>query len=762
MELKPTTIDNLIELPTPSDPQISPDGKWVAYTIDKPDWKENAFVEQIFLVGNKSDAEPRQLTFSKNGSTTPCWSPDGQYLTFLSERDDDEGAQIYRLSIHGGEAERLTELDANIQNMKHAPDGQSIAFWAVPPETSQEKERKDTFGEYFEDNVDAKRSHLWLLTLKDKKVRQLTFGDDFHVRDCQWHPDSEMIAITAMPSSDMGILLETRIYLLNVATLEIRPLTAQRTNSPHWSPDGKELAYQRGVYEEEKGAFIKNEYLEIISLSEEKERRVAMAFDEHVNPLAWSEDGIYFWAIQRTRIILFRVNPGNGEVHQVFPDKFDGAIALEYSFDLHYKKCATIFADSDSFWEIAVIDLPDGELKRLTSYNQETEDWELPKHELYTWKSQDGVEIEGVLTKPLDFDPDEQYPLLVIIHGGPTWISTRTRCGRYERYLYPIYQWVAQGALVLQPNYRGSGGYGEAFRSLNIRDMGTGDYADVISGVDALIAKGWVDGDRVGAMGWSQGGYISAFITCFSDRFKAVSVGAGISNWMTYYVNTDIHPFTRTYLKATPWDDPEIYAKTSPMTYIKNAQTPTLIQHGERDTRVPLPNAYELNQGLLDQGVESKLVVYPGMPHGPTKPKQVRHIINDNFNWFNRHIFGMEEEAKAAKQLYIVVPFTNDESTLVTDVAQFARRDGVEFRIFGPNGTLLEAQATQFEAFSIDKAGQVAAQIAQNLADDEIKKVVVFTGDVVEQPEALLALGCVQVAAGSIGGVSVEHRDGGG
>jgi dipeptidyl aminopeptidase/acylaminoacyl peptidase len=164
----------------------------------------------------------------------------------------------------------------------------------------------------------------------------------------------------------------------------------------------------------------------------------------------------------------------------------------------------------------------------------------------------------------------------------------------------------------------------------------------VISGVDSLITKGMVDKDRVGAMGWSQGGYISAFITCYSDRFKAVSVGAGISDWMTYYVNTDIHPFTRQYLKATPWDDPEIYRKTSPITYVSRAQTPTLIQHGDQDKRVPPPNAFELYQALEDRKVPVKLILYKGFGHPINKPKQQRAVMEHNYDWFSKYIWGEE------------------------------------------------------------------------------------------------------------------------
>jgi len=238
---------------------------------------------------------------------------------------------------------------------------------------------------------------------------------------------------------------------------------------------------------------------------------------------------------------------------------------------------------------------------------------------------------------PADFDATRKYPLLVVIHGGPTGVDRPTMSD--DRY-YPVERFAAKGAVILKPNYRGSAGYGEKFRALNVRNLGLGDYDDVISGVDMLIGRGMVDKDRVGAMGWSQGGYISAFITCYSDRFKAVSVGAGISDWMTYYVNTDIHAFTRQYLKGTPWDDPEIYRKTSPITYVNRAQTPTLIQHGDQDRRVPPPNAFELFQALQDRKVPAKLVLYKGFGHPINKPKQQRAVMEHNYQWFSKYIWG--------------------------------------------------------------------------------------------------------------------------
>ena len=201
-----------------------------------------------------------------------------------------------------------------------------------------------------------------------------------------------------------------------------------------------------------------------------------------------------------------------------------------------------------------------------------------------------------------------------------------------------------KGTLILEPNYRGSAGYGEEFRSMNVRNLGVGAAGDVESGVEHLVNSGVADIDRLGVMGWSQGGHISSFLSTTSKQFKAISMGAGISNWTTYYTSTDIHPFTRQYLQATPWDDPEIYAKTSPITNIRNAQTPTLIQHGELDRRVPIANAYEMLQGLRDMGVDTELIVYKGFGHGISKPKELHAAMWHNWQWFAKYIWNEEVE----------------------------------------------------------------------------------------------------------------------
>jgi dipeptidyl aminopeptidase/acylaminoacyl peptidase len=332
---------------------------------------------------------------------------------------------------------------------------------------------------------------------------------------------------------------------------------------------------------------------------------------------------------------LYQLDPANGKFKKM--EMPGSEIAGAFTFSKDFKQVAYRGAGANEYAEIYASPLGSGTPEKLTNAAAQEAGFTVAKREVVRWKSGDGTEIEGVLYKPEDFSPTKKYPLLVVIHGGPTGIDMPVI--NADRY-YPIERFVAKGALVLRPNYRGSAGYGAKFRALNVRNLGVGDYADVISGVDYLIAQGYVDKDRVGSMGWSEGGYISAFITTSSDRFKAVSVGAGISDWMTYYTNTDITPFTVQYLRATPWDDPEIYKVTSPITYIAKAKTPTLIQQGSADRRVPVPDSFELRQALEDHGVPVKMVLYDGFGHPINKPKQQRAVMEENENWFGHYIWG--------------------------------------------------------------------------------------------------------------------------
>jgi dipeptidyl aminopeptidase/acylaminoacyl peptidase len=631
-------------------PHISPDGKHVVYEQTRTNWESNAFDTDLWIADTATGAVHR-LTMPSGSSNNAAWSPDGRWIAFVSARpgqikDSPSGkSQLYLMPLDGGEAQQITRMENGVNAFEWAPDSKRIAILAEPPETKAMKDRKDTFGDYHVFHADYEMSQLWLLDLPATDAagttspiaepKRLTQGDTFSINDFSFSPDGSRIAFSAQRDPDLISGFSEDIYTVAVADGAVKKLveTPGPDSDPHWSPDGSQIAFVTS--DGSKYFFYTDRRIAVIDSNGGTPRVLTASFDEDPNLLEWSPDGIYFSALQKTEASLFQLDPKTSAIKKV--EMSGSELASQFTFSKDFKHVAYRGAGPNQFSEIFTSDLPATAPTQLTHAAAQLSGFDTAKREVVHWKSGDGTTIEGVLFKPADFDPKKKYPLLVVIHGGPTGIDVPSISA--DRY-YPMERFVAKGALILRPNYRGSAGYGEKFRSLNVRNLGVGDYADVISGVDSLIAQGFVDKDRIGSMGWSEGGYISAFITTSSDRFKAVSVGAGISDWMTYYANTDITPFTPQYLHATPWDDPEIYKKTSPISYIAKAKTPTLIQQGGSDHRVPVANSFELRQALEDHGVPVKMVIYDGFGHPINKPKQQRAVMEENENWFDHYIWG--------------------------------------------------------------------------------------------------------------------------
>ena len=467
--------------------------------------------------------------------------------------------------------------------------------------------------------------------------KQRTRKKDFSIDSFSWSPDGATIAFSATINPDLIQGATGDIYLLKLSDDSVKKIVDQPgpDSNPRFSPDGKQIVFVSAMGD--KLYFASNSKLAVVNADGGTPRSITDSFDENPGLLDWKHDGIYFTGLQKTASHLFRVDPATGKVTRV--SRPDDLMAGSFSLSRSGDRMGFVVGSPTSMSEVFVSSMKNFAPRKLTDFTAQAKDFILGTREVISWKSQDGATIEGVLIKPADFDPSKKYPLLCIIHGGPTGIDRPVLLTPDARY-YPSDIWAARGALILKVNYRGSAGYGEKFRKLNMRNLGVGDAWDVLSGVDYLIAKGWVDKNKVACMGWSQGGYISAFLTTSTDRFVAISVGAGISDWATYYYNTDITPFTINYLGNDPAMDPEIYQKTSPMSYIKTAKTPTLIQHGELDRRVPIANAYELRQGLEDRGVKVEMVVYKGFGHPITKPKSQRAVMQHNLAWFNHYIWG--------------------------------------------------------------------------------------------------------------------------
>jgi len=425
------------------------------------------------------------------------------------------------------------------------------------------------------------------------------------------------------------------LYVLRLADDSVHAVVSQAgpDTSPAWSPDGRRIAFTTQMGRTR--FYATNTQIAVVDAAGGTPRLLTGGFDEDADLVDWLTDGIYFSGFQKTAYHLFRLDPESGAVRRV--SEPDGLLANGFSLSPDARRVAFTAGAGDGLVEVFVSPTGDFAPRRLTDSSAQVAGLELGTRELVSWKSRDGAVIEGVLVKPAGFDPAKKHPLLCIIHGGPTGID---RPSVSDLRYYPSDLWAARGAVILKVNYRGSAGYGERFRTLNYGNLGVGDAWDVLSGIDHLVAQGFVDPQRLGCMGWSQGGYISAYLTTSSDRFKAISIGAGISNWATYYYNTDITPFTVQYLGKDPAADPAVYLKTSPMTHVMKARTPTLIQHGENDRRVPIPNAYELRQGLEDRGVPVEMVVYKGFGHGITKPKAMRAVMRHNLDWFGHYLWG--------------------------------------------------------------------------------------------------------------------------
>jgi len=635
---RPPTVDELVALKSAGGPRISPEGTRVAYTVTETDLKQDAFVTQIWLVDVASGREV-QLTRGEKSSSGPEWSPDGRWLAFTSSRVGDK-SQVFVIRPDGGEAVPITKSESGVGGFAWSSDGSMIAYTAADPTPQAAKDRKEAFGDFEVVRKEYIHTHLWTVdfasALREAQAgRQRTKGKEFTVGSFSISPDGRRIAFSATVNPDLIQGATSDIYVLDLAGDSVRKIVDLRgpDSSPRWSPDGTRILFSSTLGDP--NYYFANSRLAVVPATGGTPRSLTDAFDEHAGFVAWTSEGIYFSGMKKTAAHLFRLDPETLKFDRVTaPDDFAGG---SYSFSRDGKTFAFSASSSTTLGEIYVSALPFSP-RKLTDGTSQVAGFVLGKREVVSWKSRDGETIEGVLVKPADFDPAKKYALLCVIHGGPTGID-RPLLGADTRY-YPADIWAARGALVLKVNYRGSAGYGERFRRLNVRNLGVGDAWDVLSGVEFLVKKGWVDPARVGCMGWSQGGYISAFLTTSSTAFKAISVGAGISNWATYYYNTDITPFTLNYLGDDPADDPAIYLKTSPMSYIKGAKTPTLIQHGEFDRRVPIPNAYELRQGLEDRDVPVEMVVYKGYGHGITKPKSMRAVMLHNLAWFGHYLFG--------------------------------------------------------------------------------------------------------------------------
>lgn len=616
-------------------PRISPDGARVAYLAsetkmekDKP-WK---FVTQLWLApvsGPTSSA--RQYTRTDEDVAEAKWSPDGKLLAFRMNagEEKEKKSQVWFMYVDGGEAWQVTKHKSGVRSFEFSPEGKTLLLVATEPETEDKEKRTKNKDDAEVVDRELKMAHLWTWDIATGQEKQITRGG-FTVSDARYSPDGTHVSFTSNPTprQDDGALQTA--WVLDVASGTQRKLvdTPDFTHTARWSTDGKWIAFLSS-----RGIALYQTNLFVVKAEGGGARKLTDSFELNAGEPLWGVDDktIYFSANTREAIEVFAADvTSSGSVRQL-TDK-NGVLNLS-EISANGLTAIGTWGDSQHPAEVFRSDLTFREIRPVTNQNAWLAEYALGSTEVAKWKSsKDGMEIDGIVTKPVDFDASKKYPFLLNPHGGPTGASLLA--------FNPTAQIMgANGYLVLEPNFRGSTGRGEKFASANQRDWGNGDYKDDMSGVQAIVDQGWADPNRLGAFGWSYGGYMTMWIDTQTDRFKAISPGAGLPDLYSMYSQTDVHRYmTVFYDMRAPWNNFQEYWDHSPMKYVANVKTPTMILHGQADTRVPIPQAEEFYRALYERHVPVEYVTYPRENHGFVEPRHIQDRWQRYLVFFGKYL----------------------------------------------------------------------------------------------------------------------------
>ena len=620
-------------------PRVSPDGKRLVYTVNEAVMTadKSEFVTQIWLA-TTDGKENYQVTFGDKSSTNPKWSPDGSSIAFTSNRKDNKN-NLYVLRLMGGEAEPITDVKSAVSDFEWSPDGRWLAYAMSDPKVEDEEKNDKGRNDFrwVDDNIKMTRLYV-VAVAKDangkREPKKLT-NDNRHVTGFNWSPDGSRIVFNHVSTPSANDWPSSDIAVVEVASAKVTPLaaTASAESALHYSPDGKWIS---GIASDLPVRWAQSYTIRVYPAGGGEPRIFTGSHDSQPSVIGWTTDGskIYFYESKGTGTSLYYVDVATGKITEAdYQNALIGGVNMTrigQDFAL-----AMVVQKPEAPPEAFALVRPLG-LTQVSHANDDLAKMPVGKTEVISWKSTDGRDIEGLLTYPAGYAAGTKVPLILNIHGGPAGVFQHSYIG--GRGSYPIATFASRGYAVLRPNPRGSSGYGTEFRRANIKDWGNGDYNDLMTGVDKVIAMGVADPNRLGVMGWSYGGYMTSTIITKTKRFKAASAGAPVTNLMSFNGTADIPGFIPDYFGGQSWENPEIYAKHSAMFNIKGAATPTLIQHGEADVRVPISQGYELYNALKAQGVPTRMIVLPRMPHGPNEPKMQLAAMQSNLDWFEKYL----------------------------------------------------------------------------------------------------------------------------
>lgn len=678
---RPMTIDDALNIKRVSNAVISPDGNSILYTVQQWDpaskqkesdagdkeskQSKKGKMEQhshIWMVSAKDptgDGAPHQVTFGDKGESSPAFSHDGKWISFIAQRgsasaagasqggSDGPKAQVYLMRTDGGEGFQLTEAKESVSAYAWSPDSSTIAYTTRQP---MEKEIEDAHQRGDDPQIfeaDFRMTGIGIINVKTRKAEAVATGNNFTVEGTpSWSADGKQLTFAAKPTP-MIRDYRSQIYVATIGQ-GVQKITEKGPNtSPAFSPDGNTIAflYSRTGHENGDGIpfqDIGNSHLRLYDVRTKQTKDVSSpSFDLSAGSPIWIDDGhILFSTGHRVYDDAFVFDIGSGQYHQITNNQVlnltgKGAISRDG------RAVAFTVSSTASPAEVYVADTNFSSPRKLTDTNPQLANFELGQEEAITWKSTDGQQVEGLLLKPVGYTPGKRYPLLVNVHGGPTgaFSANFNSDGQF---------WAGKGWAVLYPNPRGSTNYGEKFMRANIGDWGGGDYRDITSGADAVIARGIADPDHQAEWGWSYGGYMTCWIVTQTHRFKAAMMGAGLSDLPSMYGTTDIPGYIATFFNGNLTKDTlNDYAKHSGITYVDQVTTPLLILQGAQDERVPTSQSMEFYRALKDRGKTTQLVYYPREGHGFREYYHQYDRMKRTYEWISKYTLGGTEQKPA-------------------------------------------------------------------------------------------------------------------
>ena len=632
------TLVDLLEVPRLSDPQLSPDGRQVLYELAVADWEANRAISHIW----RADADGGytvQLTRGEHGETSPRWSPDGEHVAFIARRGTADTAQIHLLSNQGGEARPLTDHPTAISRIAWSSDGNRIYFLALDEKPAEQQAREDEKDDVYAFEESFQQRHLWAVTVSTGVTTRVTEGD-YSILAYDLSRDGTHVAVHRGPNPVLEHRDASEVWVMRADGSDPRRLTANGVpeSGARVSPDGSHVLFLARANERFEKYYNSNVFL--VPSGGGPARILAPDLPYEFSDAAWSVDGGAVFAVVNmgVRSELFRLDVASGEVDRLTDGRHSiGSWAIAVSADRHVFTLREPHNPGDVWLMGTGADPTPTRVTRVFDYL--SNDFRLPRQERARWTGTDGVTVEGLLFYPLDYEEGRRYPVVIQTHGGPQ-ASDKFGFAASRNYV-PVL--AALDYFVLQPNYRGSTGYGDAFLRDMVGGYFTNAHLDVIAGADHLIAAGLIDGERMAKMGWSGGGHMTNKVITYTNRFRAAASGAGAANWISMYAQSDTRSQRTPWFGGTPWqvDAPtDLYWEHSPLKHVSKVTTPTIFLVGEDDLRVPMPQSVEMYRALKSLDVPTHLYVAPREGHGWRELRHQLFKMNVELDWFERHVTG--------------------------------------------------------------------------------------------------------------------------